>query len=85
MNILNLPNTMLEGVYKTISARLEANPIGYLKNSYENLLKHYSSTPWQKDIKKFIEDTNTRDNRRGLECRKVFPDLFEELDAYTLE
>ena len=76
---------MLEGVYKTINTRLEAKPNGYLKNSYENLLKHYSSAPWQKDIKKFIEDTESRDIRRGLECRKVFPYLFEELDAYTLE
>lgn len=85
LNILNLPDKMLDSVYTELKNRLETKPLGYLKNSYENLLKHYSSTTWQKDIEKFIVYTETLDKRRGIQCREIFPSLFKELDANTLE
>lgn len=85
MNVLNLPAPMLDKVKKKLSKRLESKPKGYLKNSYENLLAYYNNTPWQKDIKFFISQTEIRDRRRGTDCRGVFPELFKELDAYALE
>ena len=81
MNTLNLPEHMLQRVYKIIRDRLDSGPIGYLKNSYENLLAYYQNTPWHKDINKFKEETEIRDRRRSTDCKKVFPKLFEELDA----
>ena len=68
-------------VLKKINERLSKKPMGYLKNSYENLHKYFSTTPWKKDITKFITETDIRDKRRGTDCRSVFPKLFKELDA----
>lgn len=85
MNMLNLPEPMLDEVKKKLLKRLESKPKGYLKNSYENLLTYYNNTTWQKDIKFFLSQTEIRDRRRGTDCRGTFPELFKELDAYTLE
>jgi MoaA/NifB/PqqE/SkfB family radical SAM enzyme len=84
MNLLNLPQAMLDRVFKKISSRLDLKPEGYLKNSYENLLAYYQNTPWQKDIKRFITETEIRDKRRGTNCESTFPVLFKELDVKTL-
>ena len=78
-SILNLPDVVLEQVYKIIKDRLDQKPEGYLKNSYINLLEYYSTTAWKKDIPKFIAETEIRDNRRGVSCREVFPKLYEDL------
>ena len=85
MNLLNLPSPMIENVIKKIQSRLEVSPRGYLKNSYENLISYYQNTPWTKNIKAFVADADTRDKRRGLECRKVFPKLFEELHEHRAD
>ena len=85
MNMLNLPKPMLDRVIQKICDRLEDKPSGYLKNSYENLLAYYRDTPWDKDLQGFMTETEIRDKRRGTDCRQVFPKLFEDLDANTLE
>jgi len=84
-NLLNLPQPMVAGVCKTLKDRLNDTPQGYLKNSYENLLHYFTSTTWDKDISEFYNKTKIRDARRGTDCRAVFPKLFKELDAYSLE
>ena len=84
-NLLNLPQPMVDSVCKTLEEHLAHKPQGYLKNSYENLLQYFTSTTWHKDISKFYNNTEVRDNRRGTDCRSVFPKLFKELDAYSLE
>ena len=81
LHLLNLPGPIVDSVLKTLRERINLGPAGYLKNSYDNLLKYFSSTPWRKDINNFIAETEARDKRRGTDCRKVFPKLFEELDA----
>ena len=80
-NILNLPDVMLDKVKGTLKQKLQEKPTGYLKNSYQNLLTYYSSTPWQKDIDLFLQTTKTQDKRRNVSCRKVFGKLFMELNA----
>jgi len=81
LHLLNLPGQVIDRLFKTLRHRINEKPQGYLKNSYENLLKHFSSTPWTRDIEDFITKTHARDQRRGTDCRKIFPRLFEELDA----
>jgi len=85
LNLLNLPKHMVDEVKVKIKNLLNAGTEGYLKNSYENLLAYYNNTEWQKDITRFIQETKIRDTRRGTDCGKVFPNLFEELHADTLE
>lgn len=84
-NILNLPEAMLDRVKNEIQQRLTHGAEGYLKNSYENLLTYYNDTIWTKDIDSFIKATMIQDQRRSVDARMVFPELFEELDADTLE
>jgi len=33
----------------------------------------------------FYEKTKLRDERRNLDSKKIFPNLYKELDVYTLE
>ena len=84
-SLLNLPQPMIDDVCGMIQLQLDDKPEGCLKNSYENLLYYYKNTEWQKDIDFFLHKTKTRDERRGTDCRSVFPKLFKELDAHTLE
>lgn len=85
LNLLNLPGPMVNEVLVSLRRQLDARPKGYLKNSYENLMAYYINTEWKKDITEFIERTRLRDQRRNTDCKKVFPKLFEELYANTLE
>jgi len=81
LNLLHMPENIVGHVLQNINERLDMKPMGYLKNSYENLHKYFSTTPWTKDITKFFTETDIRDKRRGTDCRSVFPQLFKELDA----
>jgi hypothetical protein len=76
---------MIDRVKEKLKNKLQENPQGYLKNSYENLLYYFSNTPWEKNISLFFETTKTQDNRRNIDSRKVFTKLYKELDANTLE
>jgi radical SAM protein with 4Fe4S-binding SPASM domain len=85
LNLLNLPEQMINDVKAKLTDRLSMKPAGYLKNSYENLLQYFSTTSWDKNISLFYEKTKLRDERRNLDSKKIFPNLYKELDVYTLE
>ena len=85
LNILNLPEAMLENIKATLKQKLNNDPKGYLKNSYENLLKYYDTTQWQKNMKGFYYNIGKMDQRRKLDSKKIFHDLFMELDLHGLE
>ena len=85
MNTLNLPSRMMDTVVQSLKDKLNKKPQGYLKNSLENLIRHYTTTQFEKNIKSFYSETNTMDQRRNQNSRAIFPELFKELDAYTLE
>ena len=84
-NTLNLPTPMLNGVLTTLENKLENVSPGYLANSYENLIAYYTSTAWNKNMKSFYDNVGSMDKRRALDSRNIFPALYEELDAYTME
>jgi radical SAM protein with 4Fe4S-binding SPASM domain len=84
LNLLNLPEHMVARVITTIKHRLNQAPVGYLKNSYENLLTYYSTTKWKKDLPLFFAKTRVQDNRRGVDFRKIFTDLWGQLDVEAL-
>ena len=82
---LNLPEPMMRRVLATLNDKLATGPTGYLKNSYENLIAYYSTTSWNKNLNSFYHNIGVMDNRRGVDSRKVFQKLYEELDVNTLE
>ena len=85
LNMLNLPEAMLNSVKENLENKLSGGPMGYLKNSYENLLKYYNNTPWQRNMKGFYYNIGKMDQRRKLESKNIFHDLFMELDLHELE
>ena len=84
-NLLNLPNHMIESVKEKLKTKLQSNPQGYLKNSYENLLSYFTNTAWKKNIQSFKDEMTILDKRRNLNSGSVFRSLYKELDAETLE
>ena len=85
LNILNLPDSMLTKIKNNLQQKLDNDPKGYLKNSYENLLKYYNTTQWQKNMKGFYYNIGKMDQRRQLDSKSIFHDLFMELDLHELE
>jgi len=78
LNILNLPKNILTELKIKFSNEI-ATSNHYLKNSYENILKYISNTPWNKDISNFQKQIEILDLRRKQSAVKVFPELFKEL------
>tara|TARA_B100001113_G_scaffold285480_1_gene240782 strand:+ start:573 stop:1745 length:1173 start_codon:yes stop_codon:yes gene_type:complete len=85
LNTLNLPTEMVNDVVKTLQDKLNGNPQGYLKNSYENLIKYYTTTKFPKNLKSFYYNLGKMDQRRNKNSRLIFHDLFHELDNHGLE
>jgi hypothetical protein len=85
LNMLNLPLEMLNNVVQSLKDKLNEKPQGYLKNSYENLIKYYTTTKFERDTKNFYSKVDIMDRRRNQDSRTTFPELFKELDAYTME
>jgi hypothetical protein len=79
LNILNLPENMLNELKNKFSSELTTSN-HYLKNSYENILKYISNTPWNADISNFQEQIKILDARRNQSAQSVFPELFKELE-----
>ena len=74
---------MLDKIKDTLNIKI-AESSWYLKNSYENILKYITTTPWKKDIKQFVKQTDIMDARRKNNWRTTFPKLFEELNAFNV-
>ena len=85
LNMLNLPEAMLNNVLQSLKDRLNGKPQGYLKNSFENLLKYFTTTKFDKNMKSFYHNLDKMDQRRNQNSRLIFTELFKGLDAYTLE
>ena len=85
LNTLNLPEKMVNDVVQELKDKLTQNPEGYLKNSYENLIKYYTTTKFNKNLKSFYYNLGKMDQRRNQNGRIIFSNLFHELDHYGLE
>ena len=81
---MNLPDNILNDVVAILLQKKE-EVTGYLKNSYENLIQYYTTTEWQKNIRSFYYNMGRLDHRREQESRQIFKNLYEELDANSLE
>jgi len=79
LNILNLSKNILNELKNKFSSEIVLSD-HYLQNSYENILKYISNTPWQKNISYFQEQIKILDARRNQSAQTVFPELFKELE-----
>ena len=84
LNILNLPKPMLDEIKQKLEIEIQKST-GYLKNSYENILNYINNTKFENNITGFYKQTHERDTRRKVDAKQIFPKLFKELDAYSLD
>lgn len=79
LNILNLSENIIAELKNKLNTEI-ARSKHYLKNSYENILKYISNTSWKKNISNFQEQIKILDTRRHQSAKKIFPELFKELE-----
>jgi MoaA/NifB/PqqE/SkfB family radical SAM enzyme len=77
LNIRHLPNNVLNSVKQIVSDRIAENPGYLLENSYQNMLTHLDQ-PFDKDLAGSFEKIADMDQRRKLDSRAIFKDLYKE-------
>lgn len=76
LNVRHLPQTVLESLQQLLEKRINERPGYLLEESYMNLL-HHLRQPFEKDLAGSIQKIQAMSLRRGLDCRKIFPELYE--------
>lgn len=77
LNIRHLPESVLNSVKKILSDRIAKHPGYLLENGYQNMLKHLDQ-PFEKDLTGSFEKIADMDQRRKLDSRAIFKDLYKE-------
>ena len=77
LNIRNLPETVLNSVKHELQSRIDQQPGYLLENSYKNMLAHLNQ-PFEKDLTRSFKKIAEMDQRRKLDSRAIFKDLYKE-------
>jgi len=77
LNIRHLPDSVLNSVKKILTDRISENPGYLLENGYQNMLKHLDQ-PFEKDLTGSFEKLALMDQRRKLDSKAIFKDLYKE-------
>ena len=78
LNILNLPNKVLEECRNLFQKEIDKKPGFLLQNSYENVLNYLTQTDFHANIELTKQQLNLMDKRRNIDSRKVFQQLYKE-------
>jgi|GEM_PF-5072580 len=76
LNIRHLSDAVLKSLEKTLTDKINEHPGYLLEDSYRNLLR-YIQQPFEKDLPNSFRQLAELDQRRGLNSRAIFKDLFE--------
>jgi len=79
LNIRHLPQNVLNSVKNKLQDKINQKPGYLLEDSYRNML-HYIDTPFEKNIKLSVDKLSELDQRRGIDSRAVFKDLYKDID-----
>ena len=79
LNIRHLPENVLNSVKNKLQDRINQKPGYLLEDSYQNML-HYIDTPFEKNIKLSVDKLSELDQRRGIDSREIFKDLYKEIN-----
>jgi organic radical activating enzyme len=77
LNIRHLPESVLNSVKKILVDRILEHPGYLLENGYQNMLTHLDQT-FEKDLTGSFEKLALMDQRRKLDSRAIFKDLYKE-------
>ena len=75
LNIRHLPQNVLNSVKNKLQDRINQKPGYLLEDSYKNML-HYIDIPFEKNIKQSIDKLSELDQRRGVDSKKIFQNLY---------
>ena len=76
LNIRHLPDTVLNSVRDTLQNKINQHPGYLLEDSYRNMLA-YLNTPFEKNLKQSFAELSVLDQRRGLNSRDIFKELYK--------
>lgn len=80
LNVRHLPNSMLQSVELELQEWINQKPGYLLENSLVNMLQ-YIKTPMEKNIKHCLDEIAKIDQRRNLNSRVVFPELYNLIEG----
>jgi MoaA/NifB/PqqE/SkfB family radical SAM enzyme len=75
LNIRHLPQHVLDSIKSRLEHKIASNPGYLLEDSYKNLLS-YINEPFEKNLQDSIQQLRILDQRRGIDSRTVFTDLY---------
>jgi hypothetical protein len=76
LNIRNLPESVLQSLRNTLQDKINQHPGYLLEDSYRNMLA-YLNTPFEKNLKHSFAELSILDQRRGLNSRDIFKELYK--------
>jgi radical SAM protein with 4Fe4S-binding SPASM domain len=76
LNILNLPMYEIDQIKTELKRRIGTRPGFILEDGYINLLR-YLDTPFMKNLDQSFKQLNMLDQRRKLDSRSIFKDLYD--------
>lgn len=76
LNVLNLPGHKLKMAREELQKRISMKPGYILEDGYRNLLKHIDST-FEGDIENSFDELSKLDQRRLLDGKKIFKELYD--------
>lgn len=76
LNIRHLPDPVLKSLEQTLTNRINQQPGYLLEDSYRNLLR-YIQQPFEKNLADSFQQLAELDQRRGLNSREIFKDLYQ--------
>lgn len=79
LNIRHLPEDVLNSVKNKLQDRINQKPGYLLEDSYRNML-HYIDIPFEKNIKHSIDMLSKLDQRRGVDSKTTFKDLYKDIN-----
>jgi len=79
LNIRHLPQNVLNSVKSKLQDRINQKPGYLLEDSYQNML-HYIDIPFEKNIMQSVDRLSELDQRRGVDSRTTFKDLYKDIN-----
>ena len=78
LNIRHLPKNVLHSIKQELQDRISEQPGYLLENGYKNMLT-YIDQPIKQDLPEAMKQLSIMDQRRNLDSKKIFKDLYSIL------
>jgi radical SAM protein with 4Fe4S-binding SPASM domain len=79
LNILNLPNKVLNECKDLFQKQIDKKPGFLLQNSYENVLSYLTDTTFNANIVSTKKELEKMDKRRNIDSSKIFQQFYKEV------